>query len=509
MSTLLRLVCALIPAIVALGVQPMPGMSQSNPIVLENRNAGSPTGQLYYSGRMISDDVKQQIQGYATLSSVNKGASIQFHITVNPPQRYGIEIYRLGYYSGLGSRLIMTSTGLSGRRQPDCPADVATGLVQCNWTPGFTLTVPLSWTTGIYRALLINEQGYESWIGFVVRDDSRSADFLYQQPVLTYAAYNNWPQSSSSGKSLYDYNSAGPQTALGTMRAVKVSLDRPRSDQFGLLNSNFSWEYNLVYWLEQQGYDVSYSTNLDTHRNGERLLEFKGFFSAGHDEYWTDHMFSLVERARNSGVHLAFWGANAAYWRVRLEASASGKPDRVIVCYKDVSLDPSKAPSDKTITFRSAGRPEQQLIGIQFIADNAALPNAPITLINTQHPVYNGSDISEGQVVTGLLGYEVDAHFPDYTRPVSTEYVLLSASVFTASNGVVKPTHSSLYRAPSGAWVFAAGTLGWSWALSRPGYTSPGLTKVTQNILELFAMKPRNQQVFLPITSQDEPKNTT
>jgi hypothetical protein len=39
---------------------------------------------------------------------------------------------------------------------------------------------------------------------FVVRDDTRVADFLYQQPVTTYAAYNSW-----GSKSLYEHNSAG------------------------------------------------------------------------------------------------------------------------------------------------------------------------------------------------------------------------------------------------------------------------------------------------------------
>jgi len=25
------------------------------------------------------------------------------------------------------------------------------------------------------------------------------------------------------------------------------------------------WEYNMVRWLEREGYDVTYSTNIDTH----------------------------------------------------------------------------------------------------------------------------------------------------------------------------------------------------------------------------------------------------
>src|SRR5205823_4340324 len=116
---------------------------------------------------------------------------------------------------------------LNGIKQADCPQDAQTGLIECQWTVGYTLAVPTSWTTGIYLAKLTNAQHFQSYIIFTVRDDSRVADFLYQQPVLTYQAYNNYPADNNRGKSIYDFNSYGPLTGLGTQRAVKVSFDRP------------------------------------------------------------------------------------------------------------------------------------------------------------------------------------------------------------------------------------------------------------------------------------------
>jgi len=84
----------------------------------------------------------------------------------------------------------------------------------------------------------------------VVRDDGRVAALLYQQSTSTYQAYNNW-----GGKSLYDYSSVG-------RRAATVSFDRPyRDDGAGDL---FAWELYMIRWLEHSGYDVSYSTSVDT-----------------------------------------------------------------------------------------------------------------------------------------------------------------------------------------------------------------------------------------------------
>src|SRR5262249_44081289 len=202
-----------------------------------------------------------QVMGYAVEKSVNAGENITFYVTVNPAQTYNMDVYRIGWYQGMGGRLMQHVGVLNGVVQPRCPIDPTLGLAPCNWTPAYTLTTQASWTSGIYVVLLTNAQGYTNHIIFVVRNDSRVAALLYQQPVATYQAYNNYP--SGTGKSLYDYNSSGANTITGTPRAAKVSFDRPYSGNGD--GHFFQWEVNLVHWLEQSGYDVTYSTDVDTH----------------------------------------------------------------------------------------------------------------------------------------------------------------------------------------------------------------------------------------------------
>ena len=43
------------------------------------------------------------------------------------------------------------------------------------------------------------------------------------------------------------------------------------------------WEYNMVRWLEREGYDVTYATNIDVHQNPKLLHNHKSFLSVGHD----------------------------------------------------------------------------------------------------------------------------------------------------------------------------------------------------------------------------------
>src|SRR5437879_230524 len=235
--------------------------AQSNPIVIENQQPGTSQWRLSAKGT----DAVGQIKGYASATSVNKGGNITFYVSVNPAaQNYTIDVYRIGWYQGLGGRLMQSIGPLIGVQQPTCPTDATTGMIECQWAPAYTLATQTSWTSGIYLALLTNAQGLQNYIVFVVRDDSRVAALLYQQPVATYQAYNDYPFDSATGKSLYEFNSYGANTVTGSPNAVKVSFDRPYDDDgtggaWG--QSFFSWEINFVHCMEKSGYDGKYATD--------------------------------------------------------------------------------------------------------------------------------------------------------------------------------------------------------------------------------------------------------
>lgn len=463
----------------------------TNPVVEENQQPGTNKWRLKeWSGYSWSDDVSRQVQGYASATSVNKGQQINFHVTVNPVQQYNVEVYRMGWYDGLGGRLLESIGPLTGATQPAPTLDNTTGLVDCNWSVSYTLDIPDSWTSGIYLAVLTNEQKYQSYVIFVVRDDARVADLLYQQPVTTYQAYNGYPNDSETGKSLYAYNSYGPTTtATGTAPAVKVSFDRPYSDGHGAGQFAYSWQWerHFIWWLEKNGYDVTYSTNLDTHADGARLQDYKGFLSIGHDEYWSNEMYDAVKTARDSGTSLAFFGSNAVYWQIRFESSTRGDPNRAMICYRDATKDPVQGPTT-TVRWRDPplNRPEQGLIGVQ--STSQLLNDEPVAYVvkNSSHWVYDGTGFADGDRVPGIVGYETDRQSPDYPTPQGTDYTILSHSPVTNTEGLSDYQNSSIYQAPSEAWVFGAGTNHWSYGLDKDGVVDPRIQKTTANILDRF-----------------------
>jgi hypothetical protein len=454
-----------------------------NPVVVENQQPGS---NAWMGPSKPGNDANGQIKGYASATSVAQNGSLILYVSVNPVQTYTIDVYRMGWYQGLGGRLRLHVDQLSGMPQAPCVPDVTTGLIDCNWSPSYTLSVGGDWTSGIYIALLTNAQGYQNYVTFVVKD-ARPAAFLYQQSVTTYQAYNDYPDDGVSGKGLYSYNSYGANTVSGQTRAVKVSFDRPYSgDGSGQF---FNWEVQFVRWMERSGYDVTYSTDLDTHSNGGALLNSKAFLSVGHDEYWSKEMRDAVEAARDRGVNLGFFGSDASFWQVRFEASAAGVANRVMVCYKDASLDPVQGPTT-TVNWRNppVNRPEQTMEGVQFTNEVPWGHNVNYVVSNSSNWVYAGSGFKDGDVVPGILGYEMDRYMADFPAPATSNEALLSQSPFIADTGAPDTANSSVYQAPSGSWVFAAGTMSWSWGLDNLGHNlaDARLQKATANVFNAF-----------------------
>ena len=299
----------------------------ANEVVAENCQLGSPESEWDVSG---AGDAS--IQGFAADFSVDQGQTVDFKIKTDATD-YRLDIYRMGYYAGMGARKVTTvqpSASLP-QGQPDCVSDSTTGLIDCgNWTSSASWPVPANATSGIYFAKLVREDATAgaSHVFFIVRDDDGNSDLLFQTADTTWQAYNSY-----GGNSLYTGAPAG--------RAYKVSYNRPFNTR-AVASEDwvFNSEYPMVRWLERNGYDVSYFTGVDSDRLGGEIGEHKIFLSVGHDEYWSGAQRANVEAARDAGVHLAFFSGNEVFWKTRWETSidGSGTPHRTLVCYPHARL---------------------------------------------------------------------------------------------------------------------------------------------------------------------------
>jgi hypothetical protein len=415
-----------------------------SPVQAENELGGTP------AWNSIDRASWPEIELYTSQVSVVPGETVQIHVDTKPAARYRVELFRLGWYGGTGARLIACKPSCTGSAQgvPQVvPAPDAYGTVRADWPITETISIPNAASSGYYDVKAILTSGPdagEAWsTPLIVKEPStQNSAVLVVTPINTWEAYNNW-----GGKSLYAYNSTGGA-------AVKVSFDRPYSPD---AQGPFLWEYPLVRFLERNGYDVSYTTDVDLDRDPSVLLKHQLIIVAGHDEYWTKAIRDGLEAAVAHGTNLAFLGADIGTWQVRYEDES-----RTIVAFRSKTLDPEQDQSLKTVRFREIGRPECSLLGVEFQGGQAATGDAPRAYrVVPGEATLPWATLGLAGDLPSLVGYEWDAVVPGCTPA--------NATVVFHYQGKPSNADAVAYTAPSGAEVFSAGSLQFAWGLDGWG----------------------------------------
>ncbi|MBA4496022.1 N,N-dimethylformamidase beta subunit family domain-containing protein [Paenactinomyces guangxiensis] len=418
----------------------------------------------------ITKPGRSNLQGYASKISVQPNEWITFFVHSLRP--YRMEIYRMGYYEGLGGALMEKFYGFREMKQNLTPDPDTRG---CSWEVSFTYQIPPHWPSGFYLNKLVDEKGNESYIPFVVREARPAADFAVLLATHTYHAYNNW-----GGRSLYTYNSKnGKQSA-------RVSYNRPFRDYYGA-GLFFQFEYNIIRWLEKEGYSLTYITDMDVHNGILEQSDIKTLLIAGHSEYWSMEMRESVERLSASKINLAVFSANVAYWQVRMDPDEEGNPNRVITSYKQFATkkDPYRFKDKRLVTCRWRERPvtmpEDRMFGIMY----SGIPDAtvPMVVSNPDHWLYEGTGLKRGDQIQGVVGGEVDS----YLGKIPGVEVIAHSPVIVY--GKTRFANVVWYQKPEGGKVFAVGTFYWNWFLDSTHYINrasenSAIQQITRNALQ-------------------------
>lgn len=452
-----------------------------NPVARENALAGD--------GEWWGEHAPPHaIEGYSSQCSVRAGERLELHVSTSPAARYRIGVHRLGWYDGSGGRTVALHPSgggdLQGLQRPVPEPRPGPQIDSAGWPVTDTILVGEDWVTGVYVARLTLTSGRHAGRGalvpFVVRAPlGARADVLLQQPVTTAQAYNNW-----GGKSLYTSNSTD------ALAAVKVSFDRPYP-AWAAANLNarwpFVWDYPLLRFLEREGIDVAYTTDVDTHREPWSLVGHRLLMTSGHDEYWTRELRDGFDDALARGVNLACMGANTAYWQARLEDG-----ERTLVEYRWRAEDPEPSRALKTEMFRNLepSRPECRLWGVQYQDGLTAARQPPrhyeLTRECEGHRWLRDTGLEWPASLHDLVGYEWDALQAGQEPP--------GATVFFHYENELSNADALAYRAASGSLVFAAGSLQFSWGLDdwgAEGHFDGRLVRFMRNALESLTERTR------------------
>lgn len=463
------------------GTSPADGATRTSE---ENAKPGTPEWQLQHTKfdnepTMIAYPLNRQvrssaIEGYASKTSVAAGEPIDFMVSMNPAGSFVVDIYRMGYYGGAGGRHYLRLGPFWAEPQP-VPMMTIERLRECRWPASTTFTIPRAWPSGVYLAKLTRDEwfGPQSYIIFVVKEH-RPCDLLFQVADLTWQAYNKWPARDS----LYD---DGTAAVWYTGPNVRVSFDRPYAKYCQVIDAPLSagsgsfllWEHPLAFWLEQQGYDVTYCSNLDLELDADLLKTSKVLLSVGHDEYWSRAMFENALKARKDGLSIAFLSGNALSGEIIFyESSVTGAPCR-------------------TFARKEKFADEETLMGSSSYGSGYG----DWVVTKPEHWVYDRTGLRRGDKISGLIGWEY--HGAPLAKMPGLE-IIASGPIYPPQSrgGGIREHSAVVFQCPKGNWVFNAGTIWWSEGLAQPpghipartyagGFgVNPHVQRITRNALD-------------------------
>jgi hypothetical protein len=440
-----------------------PAPSKSNRIAQENAREGSLDWQLT---RVRLDSTAgfraSTIEGYCSKQSVKAGESIDIFVSTKPTAKFEIEIFRTGYYGGRGARL-MTKLGPFEGKTQETPAMGEKQLHECRWEACTSVKIPEDWVSGVYlgRLTTLPESGpyWQSYVVFIVKDD-RPADILVQCSDNTWQAYNRWPDKYS----IYTH----PKGVQGPW--ADVSYDRPYAKYAQIYENPQSigsgewlcFEFPMAYWLEQEGYDVTYCSNVDL-RTPDRALKCKAFLSVGHDEYWHIDQYNSVLALRDAGVNVMFFSGNSVCWVTPLRAGFDGRENRIMFRGGPYGGEHQWAVerAEKHGPFPERGPDEGYLMGSRNI--DPVNGGGDWICEKPDHWIFQGTGMKKGDAIPGLIGWEY------HGDPPAIEGLEVVAGG-TAWQGGTNPSNwtATIYPGPKGNFVFNASTIFWCQGLSTP-----------------------------------------
>lgn len=476
-----------------------------NKTAAENTLTGNSSAEWYgFTG--VGD---RAVLGYAYPFNPNVGTTVEFRIDGNADE---LKIYRLGWYGGLGARLIET-LAVTPTDQPD-PLNIpdlaggSTCYEAANWTTNASWSIPADTTSGVYLGICHNTTtGQKSYLRFVVTDHARVSDIVVTTADATWQAYNFYGPGAGDGGCVY-----GPTRAFDIgNRAYGWSYRRPIVHREARVNDLYNSEVALIRFLEKNGYDVKYVSHVDLDA-GNGLANSKIFISSGHDEYWSEPSRDLVQAHVASGKYAIFSSGNEVFWRV---ARHPTNPDW-FYCRKDTMPGPGGHVAGTLIdtewggTWRDtrwAGRkPENLLTGTTFrmngINDRTYSVNASIY---GSSPFWRNTSVASGAnlSVSGVIGFEAD----EYDPPAGAAAVRLSATLIDISGsradddgqdygGTGNMDHGLvLFQYPGKGIALGMGTCQWSWGLDDfhdrgSAVANPAMKQATINILSDMGAQP-------------------
>ena len=428
---------------------------------------------------------ERNLAGYSAQTSVILDEAVTLRVRSQNP--WTVSVIRLGSYVGGNGKVLFRSAEQPPISQPDCTLASKSRMIECPWQNSITLDAA-SWQPGLYVARMESIDGY-AIAPFTVRSSSTAGTSVMVTSMMSLAAYNQFGA----------YNAYKGATSSDPLKSTVTSLDRPL-DAWGLQTFR-QFEVPVAEAVDRNLPNASWTTDIDIHSGATSLAGARSIITSGHAEYWSLPLRANVENALASGTNLFVTGANSIFWRVRMQASATGA-NRQVVIYKSAKADPKKKSAETTARWRDTPKanPESKITGTLYNHGYEACKDQVFDWVVNDPSWwgYANTGVTAGSRITGLVGREFDQISAEFSIPKATQIVAHTKNKCTTSGKTKKKSHDATYITnKSGGGVFAVGTQLWPCAMNGactwPGtneITNAFTKQVTDNVIQRFDQGP-------------------
>ena len=289
---------------------------------------------------------------------------------------------------------------------------------------GVYIDVPGDAASGLYTVRLEGPSGHLGFAPIIVRPSAPTSRVAVVPPTTTWQAYN-----------FYDRNGDGlGDTWYSIWGHKRIDLTRPHLRR-GAPYRFRSYEVAFLHWLSSRGHhtDMYADEDIEAFPSPTELrAAYDLIVFPGHTEYVTRRLYDLITGYRDLGGRLLFLSANNFF----REVVRTG--------------DHAKLAGE----WRTRGRPEAALLGVQYLANDRGQKQAPFTVVGADVApwAFAGTGLQNGSQF-GLYGIEIDSTTP--LSPPGTQVLARIPDLF----GPGRSGEMTYYETAAGARVFSAGVL--------------------------------------------------
>jgi len=151
----------------------------------ENARPGTP-------GWQIAPAAAHGIEGFADHTYAAAGDAVQLYVSTTA-RNFRVEAFRMGYYGGIGARLVWRSPRVRGREQPVCPVASDTHMVSCDgWARTLGIKVTSAFVPGDYLLKLVGGNERQSYVPLTIWEPKSRAAYVVKNDIFTWQAWNEY-----------------------------------------------------------------------------------------------------------------------------------------------------------------------------------------------------------------------------------------------------------------------------------------------------------------------------